>query len=287
MLPHWTETDIAGIHVYRTGTRTGKPALVLVHGFSDNGLCWAPVARELEDEYEILMPEARAHGCSARVERGQRIDQVEDLAATLRALEVGPAIVAGHSMGAGMAAHLAARCPELVRALLLEDPPWWPIETMQARPASLFDENSPVALWLRGLQAQPLAAAMAQCKAEHPTWPEMYLRPWVEGKQQLDLTFLATENNSMGFWPEIVPAIHCPTLLVTADPAQGGIVTPELAEEICSCSPHFRLAHFPGTGHHVRFAVHADYLQVVRGFLAEVDKVTEKATAKDAKNAKV
>lgn len=270
MLPHWKEMDVNGIHLYRTAENSRKTPLVLVHGFSDNGLCWEPVARELEDDYDIIMPEARAHGHSARVERGQFIDQVGDLAATLRALDIEPAIVAGHSMGAGMASQLGARFPELVRALLLEDPPWWPIQPDQPRPARIFDEDSPVATWLRGLQALPLEQAIAQCHEEHPTWPEMYLRPWTEGKQQLDLTFLTTENNGVSPWPATVLAIHCSTLLVTADPAQGGIVTPELAAEICAANPCFQLAHYPGIGHHVRFAVHEPYMQMLRAFLAKV-----------------
>ena len=270
MLPDWTQTDYNGIHVYRTGAGSRKPALVLAHGFSDNGLCWAPVAQELQTTYDILMPEARAHGSSARVQRGQYIDQVEDLAATLRVIGIGPAIVGGHSMGASIAAGLAARYPELVSALLLEDPPWGLTQPGQPRPGRIFDENSPIADWLRSLQALPLESAVAQCRGEHPTWPDMYLRPWTEGKQQLDLNFLTAENTSVVPWSELVPSIHCPVLLVTADPAQGAIVSPELAAEICATSPNFRLAHFPGVGHHVRFAVHEAYMQAVRAFLAEV-----------------
>ncbi len=270
MLPNWTQTDYNGIHVYRTGIGTGKPVLVLVHGFSDNGLCWAPVAQELEATYDILMPEARAHGLSARVQRGQPVDQVEDLAAALRASGIGPAIVGGHSMGAGMAAGLAVRYPEMVRALLLEDPPWWLEQPGQQRPTRIFDENSPIADWLRDLQAQSLESNIAKCRNEHPTWPDMYLRPWTEGKLQFDLNFLTSENTGMSPWSELVPAIHCPTLLVTADPAQEAIITPELADKICAANPNFRLANFPGIGHHVRFAVHEPYMQAVRAFFASV-----------------
>jgi pimeloyl-ACP methyl ester carboxylesterase len=270
MQTHWKEIDVDGIHVYRTGEQTGKPVLVLQHGFSDNGLCWAPVARELEDEYEILMPEARAHGQSARVQRDQRIDQVQDLADTLQALDVTQAVVAGHSMGAGMTAGLAARFPDLVRAAVLEDPPWFPNQPDSPRPGRYFTEDSPIAAWLRGLQSKTLEEAMAQTHQEHPVWPEMYLRPWTQGKQQLDLTFLASDNVGGGSWNEVVPAIHCPTLLVTADPAEGGIVSPEMAQEVCALNPCFRLAHFPGIGHHVRFAVHEAYMQALRAFLAEI-----------------
>ena len=265
-----TQTNYNGIHVYRSRSGMGKTALVLVHGFSDNGLCWEPVARELENSYDTLMPEARGHGRSARVERGQYIDQIEDLANALRASGIESAIVGGHSMGASMAAELAVRHPDLVRALLLEDPPWMPGQPGQSRPPRIFDENSPTADWLRDLQSQTLEAAVAQCRVEHPTWPNKYLRPWTEGKQQLDLNFLTAENTGVTPWFELVPSIHCPVLLVTADPAEGSIVSPALAAEICSTGPNFRLAHFPGVGHHIRFAVHAPYMVALKAFLAEI-----------------
>jgi len=270
MLPNWTQTDYNGIHVYRTETGTDKPDLVLLHGFSDNGLCWAPVVQELEAAYNILMPEARGHGNSARVERGQHIDQVEDLAATLRACGIERAIVGGHSMGAGMAASLAVRHPEMVSALLLEDPPWRLEQPGQPRPERIFDENSPMADWLRGLQSQSLESAVAQCRTEHPSWPDRYLRPWTEGKQQLDLKFLSAENTSVVPWSELVPDIRCPVLLITADPAMEAIVSPELAAEISAANPNVKVVNFPGIGHHIRFAVHEPYMQAVRSFLAEL-----------------
>ena len=38
-------------------TRTGgdKPPVVLAHGFSDDGLCWTPVAEALASEYDLIM----------------------------------------------------------------------------------------------------------------------------------------------------------------------------------------------------------------------------------------
>jgi hypothetical protein len=52
----------AQMHYYHGGTR-GKAPLILAHGFSDMGLCWESLARELEDEFDIFMPDARGHGC--------------------------------------------------------------------------------------------------------------------------------------------------------------------------------------------------------------------------------
>ena len=57
----WTEHDILTngirLHYYRTGG--DKSPLVLCHGFSDNGLCWTPLARELEADYDVIMVDAR------------------------------------------------------------------------------------------------------------------------------------------------------------------------------------------------------------------------------------
>jgi pimeloyl-ACP methyl ester carboxylesterase len=68
----------------------------------------------------------------------------------------------------------------------------------------------------------------------------------------------------------MVPAISCPTLILTADPDKGGIVTPEVADEVCAANPNFRVAHIPGVGHHVRFGDQATYMRAVWAFLEEI-----------------
>ena len=50
------------IHYYRTGG--DKPPLVLNHGAMDDGLCWTRVARVLEQDYDVIMLDARGHGLS-------------------------------------------------------------------------------------------------------------------------------------------------------------------------------------------------------------------------------
>ena len=52
-------------HYYRSGG--DKPPLVLMHGFTDDGACWFPFAEGLIQDYDVIMPDARAHGKSSRV----------------------------------------------------------------------------------------------------------------------------------------------------------------------------------------------------------------------------
>jgi pimeloyl-ACP methyl ester carboxylesterase len=276
VLPHWTQNDCfvngASIHYYRTnhGEATDKPALVLAHGFSDNGLCWQPVAAELEAEYDILMPESRGHGLSQRVQRGEKFDMAADLAGFIDAMKLDRPIVGGHSMGAAITFQLGARFPRLARALVLEDPPWSSAHAADSGPRPLGEE-SPLGKWMMSLKDQSLEQVMAQCRVDHPTWPEIVVRRWCEGKKQLDLNFLATDTLSFANWQDLLPSLTLPTLLITADPDQGGIVTPEVAQQAMAHNANIRLAHIPHVGHHVRFANHADYMQALKEFLKSVD----------------
>lgn len=123
----FTEGDVhrdgVRLHYYRTGTN-GKPPILLLHGVTDNGLCWTRVARDLQSRYDVVMTDARGHGTSDRIGGEFSIDLLaDDAAGFVRELHLQQPYVFGHSMGAITAAVLAARYPELVRALVLEDPP--------------------------------------------------------------------------------------------------------------------------------------------------------------------
>jgi N-formylmaleamate deformylase len=273
---HWTPNDItvrgARVHYYRTGSGAApnKPAMVLAHGFSDNGLCWQPMAEELESSYDVIMPDARGHGLSQRVQHGETLDPPADLAEFIRAMGLERPIVGGHSMGASTAFQLGARYPDLVRALILEDPPWF-VPQPGATGHGGIRAKSPLGQWIMSLQDLTLEQVMDQCRIDHPTWPEIVVRRWCEGKKQLDPTFLSTENSSItGEWRALVPSISCPTLILTADPDKGGIVTPEVAQGVCAANPRLRVAHIPGVGHHVRFGDQATYMRAVWDLLKEI-----------------
>ncbi len=93
---------------------------------------------------------------------------------------------------------------------------------------------------------------------------------WCLGKKQLDLKFFSVTWNANTNWQEVVRSIRCPTLLVTADPEKGGIITPEVARMVTETNSNFRLAHIPGVGHHVRFENYALYIEAVRAFLKDL-----------------
>ncbi|SNZ16082.1 Pimeloyl-ACP methyl ester carboxylesterase [Natronoarchaeum philippinense] len=108
------------IHYYRTGS---GPPIVMAHGYTDNGRCWAPLAADLRSDYDLIMYDARGHGKSDAPASGYGIDdRVEDFVGVVRALDLDDPIFFGHSMGGSAANCAAAAYPELPRALVLEDP---------------------------------------------------------------------------------------------------------------------------------------------------------------------
>ncbi|MGI8759347.1 MAG: alpha/beta fold hydrolase [Acidimicrobiales bacterium] len=88
------------------------PRLVLVHGFTQTGRCWGPVATDLATDHEVVRVDAPGHGRSAAA--AAMVDGAELLAAT-----GGRATYVGYSMGGRLCLHLALAHPELVHALVL------------------------------------------------------------------------------------------------------------------------------------------------------------------------
>jgi pimeloyl-ACP methyl ester carboxylesterase len=266
----WTEGDIdlgdGVIHYARAGVR-GGPTLVLAHGFSDQGTCWIPTADALSTQYDIVMPDARGHGRSSRVVKGGTYDLVDDLIRVLAALNLQWPIVFGHSMGAMQASQLAARRPDLVRALVLIDPPWFDLRDDSSVTARLDSADARWA-WVKEIPSLTLEQHIAVTCSQHPNWPVAIVERWCEGKTLLDQNVMDTTLMPASNLPSIVNGIRCPTLMFTAEPEQGGIVTPELAAAIEQMNPCFTTVRIRNTGHHLNFSHHDEYMHAVLAFLA-------------------
>ena len=271
----WPAFDVVAngirINCYRTGGRSGgrsggnKPPLVLSHGFSDNGMCWPILARALEQDYDVIMYDARGHGLSDAPDEGYTYkDHAADLVGLIQALGLEKPAALGHSMGASTVAAAAAMYPGVIGRAILEDPPW-------REPIESEDRGNMVEEWrARIVERKRMSreAVMDQCREEHPTWDEPVLGPWAEANRQLSLKVFSDLGGLSGPWQETAAQISCPTLLITADPDQGGIVTPEVAAEAAELNDQVKIVHIEGAGHSIRREAFEPYVQAVREFLA-------------------
>jgi N-formylmaleamate deformylase len=273
MIANWTSNDItvngASIHYTRTGQGSGKPPLVLAHGFSDSGMCWLPAALELEVAYDVILPDARGHGLSARVQPGETIDMAADIAGLVCGLGLARPILGGHSMGANTSSQAAARFPGLASALILEDPGWRKLapdlrpDSTQPKPPDV----DPFHQWLMTVKDLSIEEVINKCRHDSPTWAEIELQPWAESKKEFDTNFLNMTHGLMMPWVEVVKKVTCPSLLITADISRGASVPPEVSAQVVQLNSHFQIINIPDAGHNIRRENFTAYIQAFTKFL--------------------
>ena len=254
-------------HITRNGG--DKPPIVLAHGFSDDGLCWASTAERLAATYDVIMVDARGHGRSDAPEQGYGVSlQAADLAGVIKALGLHRPIVLGHSMGAQTALVLASRYPDVPRAIGLEDPPpWWSADG-EAPYSPEWRTGSRA--WITDLQRQSREALHDAQRAAAPNWPAVDLEAWVESKLSFSLNYYNGLESLAVEWPSLLQAIRCPALLLTGDPQLGALVTPSQAAELERWLPQVHIAYIAGAGHSIRRDQFQRYLAALEPFLAQV-----------------
>lgn len=252
------------IQYYRTGGQ--KPPIILLHGLSDNALCWNRVPLVLEVEFDVILMDARGHGSSGLDERGASpLAQAEDVRALIETLQLQKPILIGHSMGAVTAALAAVQMPKAVRGVVLEDPPWEEISGGDGarREKKLADWRE----WLSGLKQKSLEEMIAEGKRLHPLWDESEFFQWAKAKQQVKLEALDWILQPPPDWREIARQIACPGLIITGEPALGAALTPPVIQQIEKLWPKSKTVRIAAAGHNVHREAYMNFLREVAAFI--------------------
>lgn len=104
--------------------RRSRGMIVLLHGMASNLTRWSEFLEHtaLKNEWDILRPDLRGHGESMlRGKIGMQI-WADDLINLLDAEGAERAVLVGHSLGAHLALHFAARYPARTRGIVMIDP---------------------------------------------------------------------------------------------------------------------------------------------------------------------
>ena len=99
------------------------PAILLVHGFTNFGLVWAPQATALVHAgYRAVMPDLAGHGLSAAAADVTTVpDLARDMVALLDHLAIDRAVVCGLSLGGMVAQQMAVDHADRITAMLVAD----------------------------------------------------------------------------------------------------------------------------------------------------------------------
>ncbi len=270
-MTHWQSGKIQsnGITLHYTRTGGAKPALLALHGFSDDGLCWSPIAQALEADFDVIMLDARGHGRSDDPETGYGYDaHAADVAGAIEALGLIKPIVLGHSMGAVTALALAATHPRLPGTILLEDPPPFWMPPPPAVPAGAASTPpAPMRNWIVDIKRLTRDEMTARCKAESPHWPEGELGPWADAKLRFSFNVIKAPGTPPSVsLRSLAAAITCPVLLIIADTALGAITSDAQAADLKTLIPQLKIEQIGKAGHSIRRDQQARYLEIVRVF---------------------
>ena len=101
------------------GNRAG-PAVVLIHGYTDNARDWVPMLPYVSKRYRLILVDIRGHGQSSKPECCyNRLDFAYDIKLLLDALGVKQADIIGHSLGSIIAQTFAEFWPERTTHVIL------------------------------------------------------------------------------------------------------------------------------------------------------------------------
>ncbi|WP_037604348.1 alpha/beta fold hydrolase [Streptacidiphilus rugosus] len=232
----------------------GEPLLAL-HGHYNEAAAFAPLAGALAPRWRVVALDQRGHGESDRADSYEREDYVADLVAFHRHLGVGAVPVLGHSLGGVNAYQFAARHPDRVSALVVEEIGAvvdcdWSFTTRL--PASAPSREALVAAL--GRTAPYLECAFRQTDAG---WGFSF------GLDDTVRSQKALNGDHRGDWT----AVSCPTLLVrgtlsdelTADQARAMVSRPGLRARLVELA----------AGHVVHHDAPERFAAEVAAFLAE------------------
>ncbi|WP_281885045.1 alpha/beta fold hydrolase [Paenibacillus sp. YYML68] len=89
--------------------------LVLLHGFCGSGAYWDDVVSRLAESYKVIVPDLRGHGASDTPSGPYTMEELAaDIAELIKRLDLGRAVVLGHSLGGYVTLALAEQHAELL-----------------------------------------------------------------------------------------------------------------------------------------------------------------------------
>jgi len=266
----FVEANGIELHYRRTGGE--GPPFVISHGFTDDGDCRIALARGLEDDFDVVLYDARGHGRSdAPDEAYGAAERATDLLGLLDALDIEDPILFGHSMGADTVTAAAARQPDRPRAVVLEDPVWR-VEGSDGVDGGTQDEGP-------GRDLAEQIAQWQESSVEEVFETEAWLGELAESGQPELANRLARARRRLR--PEVTRVfeaglldhaeanedIEAPTLVLKAD-ADG--VVRERERAMADQFPDGRIVHVEDAGHTVFYDERERATEHLRAFLATV-----------------
>lgn len=157
------EVNGARIHVrVSRGAQGTRPALLLLHGFPQSHVMWHRVARLLQQDYCLVMPDLRGYGDSSKApglpdhSNYSKRTMAQDMVSVMDTLNVDRFYLCGHDRGGRVAHRLAVDHPARIKRLCVIDI----APTLDMYAATDFEFAKAYYHWFHLIQPQPLPENM-------------------------------------------------------------------------------------------------------------------------------
>jgi pimeloyl-ACP methyl ester carboxylesterase len=250
---------VNGINIHYLRTGGNKPSVVLLHGLMTNGSCWTNLAQGLENDYDVIMPDARGHGNSSAPDNGYSYNNLaSDVLNLIDILKLDKPMLIGHSMG-GMTAALVAnkRC---IRGLVLADPTFLTPE----RQREVYESD--VAAQHSRILNQPKDDYLAEIRIRHKHRSRELIELFAEARFQTSMNAFKILTPPNPDYIHLIKALNTPSLLVIGD--VGSVVPLEMASDLASLNRHLKFIQIEEAGHGVPYDQPERFCATVKAFLS-------------------
>lgn len=279
--PREDEVTLNGVRLhYLDWGEAGRTPLVLLHGFSAMAHFWDGFAAKMCADYHVYALDQRGHGDSGWADDYSQEAMVEDLTRFVDQVSPERFLLAGHSMGGGVAFRYAAAHPERLERLIIVDSG---LPSPERPPAPNRDNSVQRSLQPEEFENEAALMAFLQRQSPHASADRIreVLPYWF--RQQPNGRYTRKfdpklRNRVTGSTEEVeqhrqraqalrrdVQRITCPTLLVRG--GNSDILSPEAARETVAALPNATLVTVPNTGHNVPTDDPRGFRNVVREWL--------------------
>jgi pimeloyl-ACP methyl ester carboxylesterase len=214
----------------------------------------------LEEDYDVIMPDARGHGNSSAPDQGYSYNKLAaDVLSLIEVLKLTNSMLLGHSMGGMTAAMAAAQNPKLMRKLILVDPTFLTLQRQQ----EVYESD--VAVQHHRILNGSKEDFLAELRSRHCHRSPELIELFVKARFQTSIHAFDILTPPNPDYRQLISILAIPSLLIIG--GVKGVVSPVVAAELARLNQCLEVVQIEEAGHGIPYDQPERFSTVVKTFL--------------------